>query len=637
MKVQSQINLLVLILVVSMGLISAGLIVAATTSQQVVDLQLTVTRALANVYRVTDANKELIVTTMPLPQVLERWQNAIDELDASIKALPDHPANRYIPDDLKGLLERSGSVWRLSINRFETAEKAFEHLMASDVIPDYRKTGLYSLQEYLAQSRTTAALLFSVSQLNGDLRSFDVAARDLVVVNLEEVNREIAVQAREIRALGQLLVMALAAVVIVGAFVFVYFFGRRLSRRVVAIEGAMERVAQRDMTVRTHSKGTDEIAGLGQYLDRTLDVIAEFILSVKRAVIQADELKDGLSSGSAESASAVNQISHNIDSIRTEFDRLNGSVEQSSTAVHDIDEKIKVLSRNITAQSRIIADSTTSVEQMDSSIKEVTQLSSDRRTAAETLVEVILDGGEKIHTTNSIIDSVTSEVDDILEIIEIINAVAEQTNLLSMNAAIESAHAGDAGKGFAVVAEEIRKLAESTSDNASQIDQLLKSITGKMREALTASRVGAETFETISRDVGLFRDAMNDIFDNMQTLAAGSQAIVETTQQLTEITGFVTESAETIASNTNQISSAMGDAAGMSSSIANGIKEIDTGAKEILTAVTDIARISDENRERMEVLSELVNTFRVDATEAALGLEALEEVKVTGVTEADPE
>jgi methyl-accepting chemotaxis protein len=623
-KVRSQINVLVLVLVVSLALISVGLIVANTVAGQVNDLELAATKALKNVYRLTDINKELMVTTTPLGRTLERWDVVIDELDSSISGLSDHPGTRYISRDLLTLLERSDSVWNLSRNRFETAAESFDLLMANPDLPDFRKTGLYELQNFLTEDGSSATLLFQVSELNSDLRSFDVAARDLVVVNLEEVSNAVAVQAEEIRRLGQMLVLALTVIVIVGAFIFVYFFGRGLSRRVGVIDSAMERVARRDMTVRARTTGNDEIAGLGRNLDNTLNVIAEFIRSVKKAVTEADELKDGLASGSAESASAVNEISHNIDSIRAEFDRLNGSVEQSSTAVRDIDAKVKSLSENISSQSRIIGESAMSVEEMDSSIQQVAQLSSDRRVAAESLVQVILDGGEKINATNSIIDSVTAEVDDILEIIEIINAVAEQTNLLSMNAAIESAHAGEAGKGFAVVAEEIRKLAESTSDNASQIDRLLKSITGKIREAVSASRAGADSFDTISRDVGLFRDAMNDIFENMQTLTQGSQSIVETTQKLSEITGFVTESAETIATNTDQINSAMGDAANMSSSIVNGIREIDTGAKEILTAVTDISRLSDENRERMEALSELVSRFRVTAED---------ETTETGVTE----
>jgi len=613
-KVRSQINLLVVILVVAFALIAGGLIVANMIALEVDDLKLEVSTTLQNVYRLADINKELMITQLPLPRVIDEWRTVINDLGNSITRLGDHEARRYLSENMQTRLDRTASIWGLSVNRFETADSSFDLLIGNPDLPNYRKIGLIYLEDYLEEEGGAATLLFQVNELIRDLQAFDTAADELLVTNLRGVSEAMTIYAARTRAIGQRIVAVAAAVVLIGAFLFVYLFGRSLARRVATVEETMEQVAQRDLSVRAGMAGRDEIGDLGRYLDKTLDVIADFFGSVRSAVNNAEELKDGLSAGSTESASAVNEITHNIASIRTEFDRLGGSIEQSSTSVADIDRRIRSLNEDITRQGQIIDASNVSVEEMDSSIKQVAKLSSDRKESAESLVEVILDGGEKINATNRIIDSVTGEVDDILEIIEIINAIAEQTNLLSMNAAIESAHAGEAGKGFAVVAEEIRKLAESTSENAFQIDGLLKSITGKINEAVQASRAGAETFDRISRDVGVFREAMNEIVENMDTLSRGSQKIVDTTLQLAQITSSVTDAAGTIASNTDQINAAMSDASDMSSSIAGGIREIDAGAQEILKAITDISRLSDENRERMQQLAEVIAAFRVEQT-----------------------
>ena len=123
----------------------------------------------------------------------------------------------------------------------------------------------------------------------------------------------------------------------------------------------------------------------------------------------------------------------------------------------------------------------------------------------------VADGDEKISATNEILGKIAQQLDEVYEVVTIINNVAEQTNLLSMNAAIESAHAGEAGKGFGVVAEEIRSLAEETSENADKISKVVNAIVVAVENANESSQAAFDAFEKVSNHADQIIGALQEI------------------------------------------------------------------------------------------------------------------------------
>jgi|UniRef100_UPI002625BC33 hemerythrin-like metal-binding protein len=166
-------------------------------------------------------------------------------------------------------------------------------------------------------------------------------------------------------------------------------------------------------------------------------------------------------------------------------------------------------------------------------------------------------------------------VDDVLSLITVINEIASQTNLLSMNAAIEAAHAGDAGKGFAVVAQEIRSLAESTGQNALSISQTLNKLVEQINRAGTISLESGKSFEEIEKGAGTVASAFSEIHENTESLLISSQQLSQNTRDLQEI------AAESTAS----------------------VHEIEYGATDINKVLQDSKQVASKLREDMEKLT----------------------------------
>jgi methyl-accepting chemotaxis protein len=612
MTVRAKINVAILVVAATFVVLIGGLILALRITSQLDGLRLAAVRVSGDVYRITDVAKELILTHSPLNRKIGGLDRSIERFDSSLATLAEHPALPRVGEEAVELIERTRGVWEIARPDLLTAQSQLNTILDDTSIANYAKTGVQDMQQ-LARERNDAALLELASSAANKLRAFEASGKEIVVGNLEELVEEVRLQSERTSAVAYRTFGIAALILVVVSNVLVFRFTRQLSHRIREMRNGMSRLAERDLTARYNDRGSDEVADLARYTNSALGDLCRFMRSVQEASGHVQELKDGLSSGTSESAASLNQITRNIESIGTRFETLTDNVSRSSKAIERIDRELQSLTGDIDGQAGAISESASSIEEMNASIQSIRQVSSERKEAADTLAEVIRAGGERIQLTNESIRAVSDDVDDILEIIEIINTISEQTDLLSMNAAIESAHAGEAGKGFAVVAEEIRKLAESSGENAGRIGELLHTIAARIKEALGSSEEAAATFERIDKDVSVFSGSMDEIVSSMSELSEGSSSILDTTNEISHTTERIQSFARDVKESSATIREAMESADGLSEEMSNGINEIDRGAKEILNALNDISQLSVTNKERMERLEELVSQFTTES------------------------
>ncbi len=400
--------------------------------------------------------------------------------------------------------------------------------------------------------------------------------------------------------------VAVCAVIVLFFNTFAFGLNRRLKRVGLFMEG----LKAGDFGTPLGVKGKDEIASIMSVLDGFRGDFAGLINGVKTMAETASEQKEKVGAATVESSAAITEMTANIGSIGGRIRELVEELERSNQAVRGITDSINALGPRVEEQTVFISQSTSSLEEIGASIRNVASIAERREAAAKQLVSVTKSGGAMIDRTNEKARDIVKGIGEIKGIIGIIDSISSQTNLLSMNAAIEAAHAGDAGRGFAVVAEEIRTLADSTMANSKKIKGMIKGISDKMGEVLEQSEKSKSGFAEVDAEVASTSAAMSEVASIMKELTLGSREIMNATQQLSGIANLVSEETKRIHSNTDAVLQGIRRIEEIGSVVKNGMAELELGTKDINAAMVHVSELQVESGESMKKLNEGVSRFK---------------------------
>lgn len=393
----------------------------------------------------------------------------------------------------------------------------------------------------------------------------------------------------------------------------VFILTRRFMKPLVSVESAMTKIAEgdADLTLTLDIQGSNEVARIAHGFNHFIKGWAGIILNIRRVVNDSKEVSQALEEITADTVSSSQEISANIESITSQITTLDGFVQESSQSFESISEAMTSLDTTIHNQNSAIEQSSSAINEMMASIKNVGKVSGSKVDTLSRLQSTVSTGGELVDRTNSEISEIASRIDALLATNALIDQIAAQTNLLSMNAAIEAAHAGNAGRGFAVVADEIRKLAESSSKNAKTINQSLRDIISRVEQANSSSASMKSSYAEIEAEIGEMYHAFSEISSSVQELSTGSQEIIESITFLSQISSGVRDNSRNVIDLNQKIEKSMVNLRNVSVTVSEGIKEIIQGMHLINQSMERVRNQGSRLGDNVSQLSRETERFTV--------------------------
>ncbi len=365
-----------------------------------------------------------------------------------------------------------------------------------------------------------------------------------------------------------------------------------------------------DLTARIPVNTQDELGQMSRYFNET---IAKIGAAMKSVIEQAGAMRgvgENLAESMNEAAGAVNQIDASLLSVQNEIVNQSAGVNEMQSTIKQIVGNIERLTENIESQAASVVESSSSIEEMVANINSVTQILAKNAESVQRLGEAAESGRTAVDDSVTMSLRIAHDSEGLLEASSVIQNIANQTNLLAMNAAIEAAHAGDSGKGFAVVADEIRKLAETSNAQGKNISNVLKKLKENIARVSDGSRAVKAQFESIAELTRTVSEQENVIKNAMDEQSAGGSQVLDAIRQINDVTVEVKDDSSQMYRGSKEIIVEMDKLASVTSEIDGSMKEMTKAVNDLNKAMQRVNEISRENRQSILIVTDELGKFR---------------------------
>lgn len=418
--------------------------------------------------------------------------------------------------------------------------------------------------------------------------------------------------------------------------------GLRITEPIVALTKQMQELAagEGDLTRRLDARTADEIGAMAQAFNAFQNTVRTLMLDVRRSSALLGEQSRQLTEAAAQTSAATEQIAAAINQVSDGASRQSREAQEAVASVSQLSHVIEGLAAGAQEQADKVRESTDTLQRMVEELAVVASSAEQVAAAARTGRDAVDEGAVAVRSALEGMNRLRASVADVARrvnelggyseqigaIVQIINDIADQTNMLALNAAIEAARAGEHGRGFAVVAEEVRQLAERSARATDQIGDLIARIQYQVKEAVKAMSTGTEEASAGASLAAQAGKAFEDIFQAIERADEESAAMARMVQQISDESRqalgamadarrIIEESAaatERMAASGDEMGHAVHRIAAISEQTAASAEEVSASAEQVSAAAHDMNEAIRTLDETAQSLTKMVGRFKLN-------------------------
>ena len=367
----------------------------------------------------------------------------------------------------------------------------------------------------------------------------------------------------------------------------------------------------KDLTKRLTIYHNNEISQVKKSVNTFVNTVHETVREIGNANGDLKDTFENVKKQLDETRNQMNNITNEIQAATSTLEAEDKSVTGTSDLVSQISSNITTLNQMIDSQVEAITQASAGIEQMIGNIQSISG-SIDKMAGEFTeLNSATAEGIEKNRIVNELLNSVLAQSKTLQDTNMVIASISSQTNLLSMNAMIESAHAGEAGKGFAVVAEEIRKLADTSATQSKSIGENLKLIAENIRKVVESADLSKASFEVVSDKTNNTSELVYSIKKATEEQSEGSKHLLETLSKMNNISVSVQRSSKKIGDRALSVLDAIAGLKESSKNMAQNFNKIVTTTEVTQETTQNLNKLTEDMTQAVNNISERIDEFKV--------------------------